>query len=99
MDTNKNGYIVIMLTHERYTAIIFDQMIKCGSSVLMGVNIKIENIPQGIKLAQEKKMSKKSFHKKTRLTASAYLRNTAKYYGIELIGTIHNCESCSIKNI
>ena len=31
----KNGDIVIMWTHERYPAIIFDQMIKCGSSVLM----------------------------------------------------------------
>ena len=29
----KNGDVVIMLTHERYSAIIFDQIIKCGSSV------------------------------------------------------------------
>ena len=64
MDT-KNGDIVIMLTHERYPALIFDQMIKCGSSVLMGAKMKIVNILQGIYLAQEKKMSKKMFHQKT----------------------------------
>ena len=95
----KNGDIVIMLTHERYPAIIFDQMIKCCSSVLMGVKMKIVNILQGIYLAQEKKMSKKSFHQKTRHTANAYLQDTANYYGIELSGTIPNCVSCSIKKI
>ena len=61
----KNDDVVIMLTHDRYPAIIFDQMIKCGSSVLMGVKMKTVNVPQGIYLAQEKKMSKKSFHQKT----------------------------------
>ena len=89
----KNGDIVIMLTHERYPAIIFDQMIKCGSSVLMGAKMKIVNIPQGIYLAQEKKMSKKSFHQKTGHTATAYFQDTAKYYAIELSGTIPNCVS------
>ena len=91
------GDIVIMLTHDRYPAIIFDQMMKCGSSVLMGVKMKIINILQGIYLAQEKKMSKKSFHQKTRHTANAYLQDTAKYYGKELSGTILNCVSCSIE--
>ena len=95
----KNGDIVIMLIHERYPAIIFDQMIKCGSSVLMGVKMKILNVLQGIYLAQEKKMSKKSFHQKTGHTTNAYLQDTAKYYGIELSGTIPNCVSCSIKKI
>ena len=95
----KNGDIVIMLTHDRYPAIIFDQMIKCGSSVLVGVKMKIVNVPQGIYLTQEKKMSKKSFHQKTRHPANAYLQDTAKYYGIELSGTIPNCVSCSIKKI
>ena len=66
-----NGYkqrtddIVIMLTHERYPANVFDQMIKCGSSILMGVKMKIVNIMQGIYSAQEKNMSKKSLHQKT----------------------------------
>ena len=95
----ENGDIVIMLTHEQHPAIIFDQMIKCGSSVLMGVKMKIVNVPQGIYLAQEKKMSKKSFHQKTGHTANAYLQDTAKYYGIELSGTIPSCVSCSIKKI
>ena len=95
----KNGDIVIMLTHERYPAISFDQMIKCGTSVLMGAEMKRVNVPQGIYLAQEKKMSKKSFHQKTRHTANAYLQDTAKYYGIELSGTIPNCVSCSIEKI
>ena len=36
----KNGEVVIMLSHEQYPAIIFDQMIKCGSSILMGVKMK-----------------------------------------------------------
>ena len=80
-------------------AIIFDQMIKCGSSVLMGAKMKIVNILQGIYLAQEKKMSKKSFHQKTGHTATAYFQYTAKYYSIELSGTIPNCVSCSIKKI
>ena len=88
-----------MLTHDRYPAIIFDQMIKCGSSVLMGAIMKIVNVSQGIYLAQEKKMSKKSFHQKTRHTMNVYLQDTAKYYGIELSGTIPNCVSCSIKKI
>ena len=61
----KNGEVVFMLTHDRYPAIIFDQMIKCGSSILMGAKMKILTSPQGIYLAQEKKMSKKSFHQKT----------------------------------
>ena len=95
----KNGDLVIMLTHDRYPAIIFDPMIKCGSSVLMGVKMKIVNVPQSIFLAQEKIMSKKSFHQKTRHTANAYLQATAKYYGIELSGTIPNCVSCSIEKI
>ena len=60
----KNGNVVIMLTHDRYPAIIFDQMIKCGSSVLMGVKMKIVNVSQGLYLAQEKKMSKKVFIRK-----------------------------------
>ena len=67
----KNGDGVIMLTHDRYPAIIFDQMIKCGSSVLMGVKMKIVNVSQGICLAQEKNMSKKSFHQKTGHTMNA----------------------------
>ena len=69
MDTNKKGDIVIMLTHEKYPAIFFDQMIRYGSSVLMGVKMKVLNVPQGIYLSQEKKMSKKSFHQKTGHTA------------------------------
>ena len=76
----KNGDVVIMFTHDRYPAIIFDQMIKCGSSILMGAKMKILNIPQGIYLAQEKKMSKKSFHQKTGHATNAYLQDTAKYY-------------------
>ena len=88
-----------MLTHERYPAIIFDQMIKCGSSVLLGAKMKIVNILQGIYLAQEKKMSKKSFHQKTRHTANADLQDRAKYFGIELSGTFPNCVSCSNKKI
>ena len=95
----KNRDIVIMLTHDRYPAIIFDQMIKCGSSVVMGAKMKIVNVAQGIYLTQEKKMSKKSFHQKTRHTANAYLQDTAKYYGIELSGTIPNCVSCSIEKL
>ena len=88
----KNGEVVIMLRHDQYPAMIFDQMIKCGISILMGANVN-----QGIYLAQEKKMSKKSFHQKTGHTMNAYLQDTAKYYGIELSGTIPNCVSCSIK--
>ena len=37
----KNGEVVVMLTHDRYPAIIFDQMIKCGSTILIGVKMKI----------------------------------------------------------
>ena len=95
----KNGDVVIMLTHDRYPAIIFDQMIKCGSSILMGAKMKIFSILQGINLAQEKKMSKKSFHQKTGHATNAYLQDTAKYYEIELSGTIPTCVSCSIKNV
>ena len=95
----KNGEVVIMLTHDRHPAIIFDQMIKCGSSILMGAKMKIFNIRQGIYLAQEKKMSKKSFHQKTGPTTNAYLQDTAKYYGIELSGTIPTYVSCSIEKI
>ena len=61
--------------------------------------MKIVNGLQGIYLAQEKKVSKKSFHQKTRHTANAYLQDTAKYYGIELTGTVPNCVSCSIEKI
>ena len=60
----KNGEVVIMLSHDQYPAIIFDQMIKCGSSILMGAKMKIVNVSQGIYLAQEKNMSKKSFIRK-----------------------------------
>ena len=88
-----------MLTHGGYPAIIFDQMIKCGSSVSMGAKMKMVNVLQGIYLAQEKKMSRKSFHQKTGHTVNAYLQDTAKYYGIELCGTICNCVSCSIEKI
>ena len=95
----KNGEVVIMLTHDWYPTILFDQMIKCGSSVLMGAKMKIVNIPQGIYLAQEKKMSKISFHPKTGHAMNAYLQDTAKYYGIELSGTIATCVSCSIEKI
>ena len=95
----KNGEVVIMLTYDWYPAIIFDQMIKCGSSILMGVKMKIVNVCQGIYLAQEKKMATKSFLQKTGHALNAYLQDTAKYYGIELSGTIPNCVSCSIKKI
>ena len=44
-------------------------------------------------------MSKKSFHQKTGHVMNAYLEDTAKYYGIELTGTIPTCVSCSIKKI
>ena len=62
-------------------------------------NENILNIPQGIYLAQEKKMSKKSFHQKTGHATNAYLQDTANNYGIELSGTIPTCVSCSIENI
>ena len=58
----KNDDVIIMLTHDRYPAI--NLMIKCGSSVLMGVKMKIVNVLQEIYMAQEKKMSKKSFIRK-----------------------------------
>ena len=92
----KNGDIVIMLTHDKYPAIIFDQMIKCGSSVLMGAKNENSKCFARIYLAQERE---KSFHQKTRHTMNAYLQDTAKYYGIELSGTIPNCVSCSIEKI
>ena len=95
----KNGDVVIMLTHDWYPAIIFDQMIKCGSSILMGAKMKIVNVSQGIYLAQGKKMSKKSFHQKTRHTMNASIQDTVKYYGIELSGTIPNCVSCFIEKL
>ena len=88
----KNGEVVIMLTHDWYPAIIFDQMIKCGSSILMGAKMKILNNPQGIYLAQQKKMSKKSFHQKTGHATDAYLQDTAKYYGIVKWNNSHMCE-------
>ena len=96
---SKKGDEVTMLTHERYPAIIFDQMVTCGSSVLMGAKMRIVNILQGIYLAQEKKMSKKSFHQKTGHTANAYLQHTSKYYGIGLSGTIPSCVSCCIEKM
>ena len=61
-----------MLTHNQYPAIIFDQMIKCGSSILMGAKMKIGSVSQGLYLAQEKKMSKKRFHQKHRHTMNAH---------------------------
>ena len=79
----KNGEVGIMLTDDWYPATIFNQMIKCGSSILIGVKMKIVNVSQGIYLAQEKKLSKKSFHEKTGHTTNAYLQDTAKYYEIE----------------
>ena len=59
--------------------------------------MKIFNILQGIYLAQEKKMAKKSFDQKTGHATNAYLQDTAKYYGIELSGTIPTCVGCSNK--
>ena len=61
--------------------------------------MKILYIPQGIYLAQEKKMSKKRFYQKPGHAMNAYLQDTAKYYGIELSGTIPTCVSCSIKKM
>ena len=61
--------------------------------------MKIVKVLQAIYLAQEKKMTKKSFHQKTGHTAHAYLQDTAKYYGIESSGTFPNCVSCSIEKI
>ena len=61
--------------------------------------MKIFSIPQVIYLAQEKKMSKKSFHQKIGHASNAYLQDTAKYYGIELNGTIPTCMSCSLEKI
>ena len=89
----KNGEVVIMLTHDKYPDISFDQMIKCGSSILMGAKMKVLNIPQAIYLAQENKMSKKNFHQKTGHATNACLRDTAKYYGIEFKwNNSHMCE-------
>ena len=95
----KNGEEVIMLTHERYPAILFDQMIKCESSILMGAIMKTLNIPQGVYLAQENKMFKKNFHQKTGHATNTYLQDTAKYYQIEYSGTIPTCVSCCIEKI
>ena len=44
-------------------------------------------------------MSKKSFHQKSGHATNDYLQDTAKYYGIELSGTIPTCMSCSIAKI
>ena len=57
----QNGDVVIMLTHDRYPAIIFDQMIKCGSSVLMGAKMKILIIPQGIFFGSRKENVEEKF--------------------------------------
>ena len=93
-----NGWIII-LTHDRYPAIIFDQTIKCGSTILMGAKMKILNIPRRNYLAQEKNMLKKSFHQKTGHATNAYLQDTAKYSAKEISGTIPSCLSCSIEKI
>ena len=55
----KNGDVVIMLTHDWYPAIIFDQMIKCGSSILMGAKMKIVHVSEGIYFAQKRRCPRK----------------------------------------
>ena len=55
----KNGEVVIMLTHDRYPAIIFDQMIKCGSRIVMGAKMKILNIPRNLFGSREEDVQEK----------------------------------------
>ena len=61
---DKNGDIVIMLTHDQYPDIIFDQMIKCGSSILIGAKMKIVNVSQGIYLVKKRRCPRKVFIRK-----------------------------------
>ena len=94
----KNGEVVIMLTHDRYPAIIFDQLIKCGSSILMGAKMKYSIfLKESIWL--KRRRCPRKLPSETGHATNAYLQDTAKYYGIELSGTIPTCVSCFIEKI
>ena len=95
-----NGDVEIVLTHPNFRPIYFDRMIKSGSSMLLAAR-NVAQAPEENGNAVEMKgpMSKARFHQICGHAGTHLMQATAKYYGVELSGTVQKCVSCSLEKI
>ena len=95
-----NGEVEIVLTHGNFKPIYFDRMIKSGSSILLAARI-VAQAPEerGHVVEMKGPMSKVKFHQITGHAGTHLMQATAKYYGVDLSGTVQKCVSCSLEKI
>ena len=95
----KQGELFIALTHEDHKPIIFDRVLKAGTSVLLAAKMVITN-PEEVNAAiVDGKQSNEYFHRVTRHAGHHLMDATAKYYKVDLTGKVNNCLSCSLEKI
>ena len=95
----QNKELFIALTHEDHKHIIFDRVLRAGNSVLLAAKMVIRNPEDTNAVIVNGKQSKEYFHKVTGHAGHHLMDATAKYYKVNLTGTVNNCLSCSLEKI
>ena len=99
----KNGQAMLVLTHKEFNPIYFDRVIKAGSSILLGAKMRAiehtEHAEETNTTLVRNTMSKSTFHQVTGHAGHQYMNATAKYYNMDLKGTVKQCISCSLEKI
>ena len=74
-------------------------MLKAGNSDLLAAKMVIKNPEEVNSVIKNGKQSKEYFHKVTGHAGHHLMDATAKYYKVDLTGTVNNCLSCSLEKI
>ena len=99
----ENGDIEIKLTHQHFEPIVFDRVLRFDDAILLAAKIKIlaNNLNlEGVHTATlEGSISKKMLHQVLGHAGQQLMSDTAMYYGVNVIGIVTKCLSCSLDKI
>jgi hypothetical protein len=96
---NQEGKLSLELSKKGFATVKFDQMIKSGSSYLLGA--KLKRRIQDVNMAQQKgtKMTRRILHGRLGHCGAHLVDSTAQSLDIELTGTLSKCENCTLEKI
>ena len=90
---------IIQMEHPKEVGFAFDQFIKSGDSVLMGVQMKRYTNQAHITMGSGKTMHKRHLHEILGHCGKDIGERTAKYLGIHTTGKLDKCENCALEKI
>jgi transposase InsO family protein len=78
----------------------FDRTITTGKGSVMAVDMmpRVEHANPAASIDQGSRMEINKFHKLVGHPSEETLRNTAKFYGLQLVGKVQVCEDCKVAN-